>query len=176
MSQLPRSVPADGPLVTIPPEAFVLRPAQHSDLGQTNEIISAAMNTWQLSERVKRLSLPLYQYRLQDFDHMDIVVAETGEHELLGVATLETASVPDAVHGLYSVLLHGIYVAPRRIGHGIGSRLLESVRSIARAKNFEGLLVKANPESTWFFETHGFQKLPMEDQLRDYPYRYWKTF
>ena len=175
MLQTTRSIPAESAPVTTSPEAFVCRSAEHRDLGAINEIISAAMNTWQLSERVKRLSLPLYQYRQPDFYHMDIVVAETRKPELLGVAALEPAAIPEPAGCPVSALLHGIYVSPGQVLRGIGSRLLESVQSIAGSKGFEGLLVKEHPRSTSFFEARGFEKLPMEDQSRDYPYRYWKA-
>ena len=176
MLQTTRPIPPDYSPANNPPESFALRRAEDRDLGQINEIISAAMNTWQLSERVKRLSLPLYQYRLPDFNNMDMVVAETEEHELIGVAALEPAAIPETTVGTVSALLHGIYVAPEQVRRGIGSRLLDSVQSIAESKGFEGLLVKAHPGSISFFEASGFEKLPIEDQSRDYPYRYWKAF
>jgi len=41
-----------------------LRQAGPEDLGCINTLIAAAITTWDVTERVRRISLPLYQYRL----------------------------------------------------------------------------------------------------------------
>lgn len=51
--------------------------------------------TWNLPQRVKRLSLPSYRYTPLDFDHLEIVVAEDDQHNIIGIAAWEQASAKD---------------------------------------------------------------------------------
>ncbi len=151
-----------------------LRPAAPGDLDSINRVIAAAIGTWHLPARVKRLCLPLYRYGVQDFEHMKLVVAETSTDELVGVAGWEHADAADCPAGLSGLLLHGIYVLPDWHREGIGQRLLEWDTNYLFAADFDGVLVKARLEAAPFFEAQGFIQLPIEDRDRDYPRRYWK--
>lgn len=157
-------------------DIITLRKAEHRDLGEINNLIAAAMDTWRLADRVKRLSLPLYEYDRQDFEHLHVIVAETGKSTIAGIAAIEAADASECPRGHNAALLHGIYVDPLRHCNGIGTCLLQHMQTIASSKSFDALLVKANPEATSFFETRGFKRFPVEDPLRDYPNRYWKSF
>ena len=153
---------------------ITLRKAEYRDLGQINTLIAAAMDTWRLSKRVKRLSLPLYQYHAQDLEHLQVIVAETEATTIVGIAAIEPADASEYPRGQNAALLHGIYVDPIRHRYGIGTRLLRYMQATASSRGYDGLLVKANPEARTFFEARAFEKLPIEDPSRDYPYRYWK--
>ena len=153
---------------------ITLRKAEYRDLGQINTLIAAAMDTWRLSKRVKRLSLPLYQYNAQDLEHLQVIVAETEATTIAGIAAIEPADASEYPRGHNAALLQGIYVDPFRHRNGIGTRLLRYMQATASSRGYDGLLVKANPEARTFFEARAFEKLPIEDPSRDYPYRYWK--
>jgi GNAT superfamily N-acetyltransferase len=153
-----------------------LREAQSFDLESVNELIAAAMNTWNLTNRVKRISLPLYRYQLHDLEYLQIVVAATVDSRITGVAALERAHQTDLPDGLSASILHGLYVTPDWHRKGIGSLLLERIETIARSEGAAGLLAKARPEAMPFFESCGFEKLPVEDHARDYPHRFYKHF
>ena len=152
--------------------AAVLRPATPADLDAINAVIERAVMTWNLPERVKRLTLPSYRYNAHDLDHLHMVLAEDGDHAVLGVAAWEPASVRDLPAGKTGLLLHGLYVDPQRQRAGAGSCLLEAAVSAAREQGFDGLLVKARPEAEGFFLARGLTPLP--DAERDYPHRFWK--
>lgn len=144
------------------------------ELDQANAVIEAAVMTWDLPDRVKRLSLPSYRYDAHDLEHLTLLGAEDEAGDILGVVAWEpanTAETPDAVRGL---LLHGLYVIPALHRTGIGSRLLDAALQAARQGGFEGLLVKANPDAQGFFAAKGMRQLSTEDARRDYPYRFWK--
>ena len=68
-----------------------LRPATLDDLPAINRVIEAAVMTWDLPERVKRLSLPSYRYDAFDFDHLQMVVAEDATGQPVGLASWEAA-------------------------------------------------------------------------------------
>ena len=142
-------------------DIITLREAEHRDLCQINALIAAAMDTWRLSERVKRLSLPLYQYDENDLEHLLIVVAESEETTIAGIAAIEPADASECPRGHNAALLHGIYVDPLHHRGGIGTRLLRYMQVIASSRGFDGLLVKANPEATTFFESRAFEQLPI---------------
>ncbi len=155
--------------------AIKIRKANQNDLDKINNVITTAIDTWNLTERVKRISLPLYRYQQHDFKHVQIMAAEGDNDCILGIAALEqsdTSGLPDEGS---SSTLQGLYVYPDHHRKGIGSLLLQSIEEIAVATATEGLLVKAQPEAVSFFEGRGFKLLPVEDTSRDYPYRLWKT-
>lgn len=154
--------------------AVTLRPATPADLDAVNVVIEHAVMTWNLSERVKRLTLPSYRYSARDLGHLHMVVAEDDGHTVLGVAAWEPASARDLPAGQTGLLLHGLYVDPACQRGGAGSRLLEAAVTAARQQGFDGLLVKARLEAEGFFLARGLMPLPATDAERDYPHRFWK--
>jgi L-amino acid N-acyltransferase YncA len=157
------------------PEAISIRPAQSADFATLNGVIERAISSWNLPERVKRLSLPSYRYQAHDLDHLHIVVAEDEAHAIVGVAAWEDANLRDLPQGKRGLLLHGIYVDPAQQHRGIGSRLLDAARQAACAGGFDGLLVKAQADANGFFAARGLVPLPVENPERDYPHRYWQA-
>ena len=132
------------------------------------------MGSWELPDRVLRLTLPSHLYGPDDLAHMDIRIAANGDGDgpgIVAVLALEsTRETPDGAPGL---LLHGIHVHPDRQGTGLGRMLVDAALEQVRAEGASGLLVKAQRQARGFFERLGFRLLPVEDPARDYPYRYW---
>jgi len=155
--------------------AVTLLPATQANLDAVNAVIERAVMTWNLPERVKRLTLPSYRYQPHDLDHLHIVIAEDVDRAVLGVAAWEPASARDLPAGKTGLLLHGLYVDPARQRIGVGSQLLDAAMNAARKQGFDGLLVKARPEATGFFLARGMEHLPVEQAARDYPHRFWKA-
>ncbi len=158
-----------------PTTALRLRRAHADDLPVINGIVERAIATWQLPERVKRLSLPSYRYHTHDLDHLHLVVAEDASHALVGVAAWEPASPRDLPAGMNGLLLHGLYVDPARQHRGVGTCLLDASMAAARAQGLAGVLVKAQADACGFFEARGLQQIPVEDPARDYPHRFWQA-
>jgi GNAT superfamily N-acetyltransferase len=150
-----------------------LRPLAAEDLDRANAVIEAAVMTWDLPDRVKRLSLPSYRYGVHDLDHLTILGAEDEAGRLLGIAAWEPADPTDTPGGARGLLLHGLYVLPASRRAGIGTRLLGAAVHAAHQGGFDGLLVKANPDAQGFFATQGMRRLSTADTGRDYPYRFW---
>jgi len=154
--------------------AIARRQPDLRELDRINELIAAAINTWQLPERVKRISLPLYRYRETDRQFMQFVLAETARPaQIVGVAAVEEADAAEC-RGGRAMLLHGIYVDPQHHRKGVGSGLLQAAESIALANRAGGLLVRAQPNAAPFFEARGYQGLATLDSARDYAHRFWK--
>ena len=155
--------------------SLAFRSATLDDLEKVNAVIEAAIMTWELPDRVKRLSLPSYRYRAHDYEHLHLIVAEDPARVMIGVAAWEPAESRDAPEGLRAMLLHGLYVSPDRHREGVGRRLIEKAEKAAREQGFDGLLVKAQRSAEGFFNACGFERLPVEDALRDYPYCLWRA-
>lgn len=151
-----------------------LRRATTTDLAAANRVIEAAVMSWDLPERVKRLSLPSYRYHAHDLEHLDLLVADEPSVGIVGVAAWEPADPKDTPKGSRALLLHGLYVAPDRHRRGIGSRLLKAAEAIARDRGYDGVLVKAQPSAEDFFVSQGLERLAVLDAARDYPHRFWK--
>lgn len=148
---------------------LTLRAATEADLDGINAVVTAAVLSWHLPERVKRLSLPVYRYGTADLNALQVAVAETAAGEIVGVAAWEPL---DSTGGPADVLLHGLYVAPRRHGAGIGTRLLEAVLEAVRAAGGRGVMVRAQREAEGFFAARGFQLWAPGD---DAPRRWWRA-
>ncbi|MFP5404562.1 MAG: N-acetyltransferase family protein [Gammaproteobacteria bacterium] len=155
------------------PAAVRVRPASIDDLPAINAIVERAVMTWQLAERVKRLSLPSYRYHAHDFVHMQLVVAEDAHGTLLGVAAWDAADARDTPGGQRGLLLHGLYVDPAHQRAGVGTRLLDAAADAARDGGYDGLLVKAQADANGFFAARSLARLDVVDPLRDYPHRFW---
>ncbi len=156
---------------------YSLRRGTAADLPAVNHIIEAAVMSWRLAERVKRLSLPSYRYDAADLMHLTLwLVEDTGaEREVVAVAGWEPADAADLPAEAAGLLLHGLYVRPERHGQGVGQRLLKFVEHHAAETGYGGVLVKAQVEAIGFFQQHGYWDLPVADSERHYMYRMWKN-
>ena len=150
-----------------------IRPASAADLEQINVIIAAAIGTWSLPARVRRLALPSYQYDDGDLSHLDMTVA-TSEQAVVAIAACEPAASRETPAGASGLLLHGLYVHPDHAGTGFGRALFEHCCEQAGAGGHGGLLVKATRDSASYFEHLGMQPVPVSDPQRDYALRYWR--
>lgn len=156
------------------PASIIIRPAVEADLPAINGIIEAAVMSWDLPERVKRLSLASYRYKPIDLDYLETVVAVDGSGEhILGVAAWEQAGAKDAPPGPKALLLHGLYVHPSFQHRGVGSALyVEALKAVAES-GCDGLLVKAQDDAVGFFSALGMQRLLPREAGRDYANRFW---
>jgi predicted N-acetyltransferase YhbS len=155
-----------------------IRPARRADLESINRVISAAVMTWDLPERVKRLALSSYHYHAVDFAHFGMCVAEQHD-QIVGVAAWEPADprdLPDELAvGAHGLLLHGLYVDPSHQRQGLGRLLLQPVLQAAQQASVAGVLVKAQSDAVPFFRALGWTELAVRDRVRDYPHRYWQA-
>ena len=152
-----------------------IRPASRADLDSVNQIIKDAVMTWNLPERVKRLSLSSYYYSDLDLNYLHIVIAEDDKQNMLGVAAWEPADSKDVPAGQNALLLHGIYVNPNHHRQGIGQQLFRAAEQAAKQGQYHGLLVKAQEDAKEFFIAQGMNTLAVEDASRHYENRFWKA-
>lgn len=149
-----------------------IRPADENDLDVLNGVVEAAVMSWQLPERVKRLALPSYRYNEIDLKYFSLTVAEE-KGKILALAAWDTDQHQGPKDSM-GLLLHGIYVHPDQQRRGIGSRLFTEVENAARSSQLDGVLVKAQNDAVEFFLAQGMEKLEAEDLQRHYENRYWK--
>lgn len=147
--------------------------AKQTDLQSINHVITDAIMTWNLPERVKRLALASYLYNELDLKHLNIMVAKH-EKEIIGVVSWETAAIKDTPNNKAALLLHGLYVTPTMQHQGVGKKLLDTAEKAVKEKGLDGLLVKAHAEATRFFIKQGMWEIKIQDPSRDYAHRLWK--
>ena len=153
---------------------ILIRPADISELDAINHVIKLAVMSWDLPERVKRLSLPSYRYDAMDYRVLQIVIA-LESNEIVGTAAWEAADPKETPQDASGLLLHGIYVDPARQHRGIGSLLFRAAEEAARSQEYDGLLVKAQSSADGFFLSRGMHRLEPDDPDRHYANRFWKA-
>ncbi|MDA9918980.1 GNAT family N-acetyltransferase [Porticoccaceae bacterium] len=141
-----------------------------TDLDCINNVVAAAVMSWPMPERIKRLSVPVLSYDSEDFKHYRFVVYRQGG-EIKGVAAWnpEAPLVTELGTGR---LLHGLYISPDCQGRGYGRDLMAAVLCEAMTLGAEGLVIKAERPSIGFFEHCGLQPLSATGAT-DYPYQFW---
>jgi len=149
-----------------------LRPADDADLDDINRVIDAAILTWALPERVKRLSLSSYHYAPLDLQHFAIHVALL-DGRIVGVAAWDSQAHPVAPQQ-QGLLLHGLYVHPDFQRRGIGARLFRRAEQAVSEAQLDGLLVRAQKDAEAFYLACGMTTLPVLDGEREYARRFWK--
>ena len=153
-----------------------IRHAKQADLGSINRVIEAALMTWAIPERVKRLSLPSYRYDTLDLDHFEIMLAENDRENTIGIAAWEQAFDKDIPAGNNrALLLHGIYVEPSHHRQGIGRQLFKAAEDAVCKQQHDGLLVKAQQGASGFFIAQGMHSLKVENPAQHYGNRFWKS-
>ena len=153
-------------------DQITLSAVHDAALGAVNSVITAAIDTWDIAPRVRRLAMPAYLYATEDFKHLRFVGAWRSD-TLLGFVSCEPAGPGEAPDGESAMRLHGLYVDPRMHGKGVGSRLVDAAKELSRTAGFTGLLVRAERNATVFFEKQGFGYLPAAKRDRTYPHLLW---
>lgn len=150
-----------------------LRQGSVDDLQAVNELVTTCVSGWDIPERVKRLSMSSYLYSPLDLQHLTLFIVENQADEIIGVAAIEEAETTDLPASSRGLLLHGIYVSPDNQQQGVGKQLLRKAIDAVKSRRLTGLLVKAQADATGFFIAQGFDSLPVTDDSRDYPHRFW---
>jgi GNAT superfamily N-acetyltransferase len=148
-----------------------VRPARGEDLATLNSVITAAISSWQVSERVKRLSLPLYHYTMEDLADYQVDVALNSSGIICALTAWGPCDPSDLEELPGSALLHGIFVHPNAQGRGLGRQLFTRASAAMRAAGYHCVLVKASKDAVPFFLTLGLTQLPSAGHR--YPYRFW---
>ncbi len=152
--------------------AITVRRARAGDLDPVNAVVSAAVRTWNLPQRVLRLALPGYRYRVEDLEHLHLLVAENLRGEILGVAAWEEARPGERMEDRPTAWLHGLYVHPAHHHRGLGRRLLEAAHADLAQQGYQAVLVKAHKGATGFFRHAGY--LPLDGE-ETFPLRMGRT-
>lgn len=150
-----------------------IRNARPHDLDSINQVVRAALTSWDLPERVKRLTLSSYLYNELDLRHLRILIA-TVEDTVVGLLAIESEHSETDVPA-DSLLIHGLFVDPAFHHQGIGTQLFRQAQQLACRMNASGLLVRAHKDAQGFFTAMDMQTLPVLDTTRDYALRYWKA-
>lgn len=150
-----------------------LRSATTDDLLFVNGIIEAAVMSWALPERVKRLSMPSYRYDTKALEGVNMQLASDADDDIVGLIAWQTPTGNDVLEDRKALLLHGVFVDTPNHRHGVGRKLVACCLAAAREQALDGVLVKAQPDALDFFKALKFEQLPVIDEELDYKHRYW---
>ena len=130
-----------------------IRRARPRDTSAINFVVESAIDSWPISERVKRLARPLYQYDNVDLHHYDLLVADQSDHAIVGVASWSAGKPsPDS-----TACLQGLFVDAAWHRRGVGVALLEAVVGQAGVRGSGRLALRATRSAENFFLYHGFR-------------------
>jgi GNAT superfamily N-acetyltransferase len=147
-----------------------IKVASTADLPQINQVVEQAVMAWPLSERLRRLSLPLLIYTEIDYQYYQFLVKRDNTN-IVAIAAWDPHTLLATAHG-NAVLFHGLYVAPDSQGQGMGWQLVQAVADRARELPVDGLLIKAERVAVSYFEQRGLLAVAAAGR-QDYPYQFW---
>lgn len=148
-----------------------VRGAASADLTTVNRIITSAVESWHVPDRLKRVSLPLLHYTASDFEDFELFLHVQGDGAD-GVAALAKDTSYIGLNATRCALLHGLYVGSDSQRSGVGKTMQQLVANRALEIGCEGLLVKAQRVAISYFAKQGYTKYVSAEI--DYPYLYWK--
>jgi GNAT superfamily N-acetyltransferase len=157
------------------PLSCSLEAVNRSARAEVNAIIAAAIDSWPLPARLRRLSVPVLAYRDDDFDAYAIALVHcAGRSEGAPVGVVARCLETSVADGSY-LFVHGLYLLPALQRRGIGRELLGRLEGEAVEARARGVLVKAERVALPFFLGAGYAQLaPGEGPGGDYPYRCWR--
>ena len=149
---------------------ITIHPATSVDLPRINFVIKSAVMNWPLPDRLRKITVPVMQYREDDMAALSVLVAKLNG-EILGIAAWDSEPshpLPNGLGGLF----HGLFVLPLVQYQGIGTSLMDAVFDEARKIRTTGILIKAQRVSRHYFERQNLTPLAATDD--EYPWQYWK--
>jgi len=149
-----------------------IQPAKANDLGSINQIISTAVMSWDLPERVKRLVLPSYYYTDVDLQFLKIYVIIMHD-KIIAVLAIDHHLINSQDKDI--LLIHGMYVHPGMQNCGVGRYLFKQAEQLAKSKQANTLQVKAQKDAEGFFMRMGMKKINCENNDNDYRHQYRKA-
>ena len=135
-----------------------------------NQVLASSITAWQLSDRLYRLSVNAYRYRHSDWIDHQFYGLRDENNTLVAILVVneDGSDLPDDHRCLQ---IQGLYIRSEDQRRQLGSRLIHEAVQVALKQSLEIVLVKAHESAVSFFEHHGFHRIPITDEVRDYPYR-----
>ena len=135
-----------------------------------NQLLASSITAWQLSDRLYRLSINAYRYRHSDWIDHQFYGLRNENNTLVAILVVneDSSDRPDD-HRCRQI--QGLFIGKHNQKRRLGSRLTHEAAQVALDQSLELLLVKAHESAVSFFEHHRFHRIPVTDEVRDYPYR-----
>ncbi|MCH1448995.1 MAG: GNAT family N-acetyltransferase [Litoricolaceae bacterium] len=135
-----------------------------------NQVLASSITAWQLSDRLYRLSVNAYRYRHSDWIDHQFYGLRDENNTLVAILVVneDGSDLPDDHRCLQ---IQGLFIRSEDQRRQLGSRLIHEAVQVALKQSLEIVLVKAHESAVSFFEHHGFHRIPITDEVRDYPYR-----
>jgi len=135
-----------------------------------NQLLASSITAWQLSDRLYRLSINAYRYRHSDWIDHQFYGLRNENNTLVAILIVneDSSGLP---HDHRCLQIQGLFIAKDNQKRRLGSRLVHEAVQVALDQGLELLLVKAHESAVSFFEYHEFYRIPVTDEVRDYPYR-----
>ncbi len=84
----------------------------------------------------------------------EILISESAWEEM---TCLFAPSLATGYLDLSTGSIEAVFTLPRYTGKGLGSQIIEAIKSEARERGFEQLTLSSTPNAQTFYEKHGFK-------------------
>lgn len=135
-----------------------------------NQVLASSITAWQSSDRLYRLSVNAYRYRHSDWVDYQFYGLRNENNTLVAILVVNEDS-SDLSDDHRCLQIQGFFIGKDNQKRRLGSRLIHEAAQAVLDQGFELLLVKAHESAVSFFEQHRFHRIPVTDEVCDYPYR-----
>ena len=167
-SSLPgRAPPLYGHNQQMPEQRFNIIKGNTGTLESANSVIRSAVASWDLPERLKRLSAPVLQYSeidLKDYEYALCIY----RRRVIATAFWRI------IHWQDRIDLHGLFTAKPWQGIGAGGQLQKYIVENSGHPSLNHIYVKAHRCATSYFESTGYKKINPDEHASLYPHQYKK--
>ena len=133
--------------------ATAVRPARAEEAGRLSEVCLRAKAHWGYDAAFMAASADALTITQAMIARGRVLVAESAQHEILGVATAE----PLQAKGAFD--LGHLFVEPDAMGTGVGRKLFEATVALIAAEGARRLVILADPFAEEFYRRVGARRV-----------------
>ncbi|MEC8126158.1 MAG: GNAT family N-acetyltransferase [Pseudomonadota bacterium] len=135
-----------------------------------NTVLTSSITTWNLVDRLRRLSSDTYHYRESNLIDDQVYGLRAQNKTPPAILALNDNAL-ELPRDLSSLQIHCLCVHADYQRQGLRQHLIENALKLAQMRHLNAVLVKSHESTVSYFEKQGFRLTPVIDEVCDFPYR-----